>query len=61
MTARANTYRKQEKSFYLELFLYEVYLVLPTFIMFKQYDFPRWNFIVLDLNVGDMISLKIFQ
>ena len=62
-TAGANACRKQENSFYLELYLYEVYLVLPEFIMFKQYDCPRWNFnfIVLNLHVGDLISLKGFH
>ena len=34
LTAGANAYRKQENSFYLKLFLYEVYLMLHKFIMF---------------------------
>ena len=59
--AGANTYRKQENSFYFKLFLYKVYLVLHKFIMIKQYDCPRWHVIVLDLHVGDLISLKGFQ
>ena len=44
--------------------------MLPKFIMFKQYDCPKWNIvviiivniiIVLDLHVGDLISLRKFQ
>ena len=52
---------KPENSFYLELFLHVVYLALSKFLMFKEYDCPSSNVPMLDLHVGDFISLKRFQ
>ena len=39
--AGANTYRKPENSSYLELFLYEIYLVLSKFIYYPLTSLPK--------------------